>query len=898
MGINKAFVKALVLRDLRRYFSNPTGYVFITLFIFLSAAAAFWQDRFFLNNLANLDELNQLFPFLLLFFVPALTMSVWSEERRQSTDELLLTMPASSFEVVLGKYLSTLGIYTAALLLSLSHVVVLYWLGRPDPGVILSNYLGYWLIGAALISLGLVASQVTANTAIAFILGAALCAVAMFAGSLVGVVSPFFGTALNANSLVSHFRDFAVGVISLSGVFYFVALVATMLYVNTLIVDRRHWPKTWDGHSTVLHQSIRVLGVILAVLSINILLGRAGGRLDVTAEGLHSLSDETRTILSDLPEGRTVFVQAYVSPEVPQAYVQARANLLSTLHEIDSIAGSKVQILLRDTVPFSPEAREAREKFGIVPRQISDLEGGRAGLDQVFMGLAVTCGAEDQVIPFLDRGLSPEYELTRSIRVVAGTGRKKVGVLQTGINVFGGLDFQTMRNAPEWPIVEELKKQYDVVRLQPGAEIPPDLDGLLVVLPSSLTQPAMDSLAAAMHRGIPTLLLDDPLPLVSPGLAPSEPPGGNTNPMTRSQAPQEPKGNIGALMAGIGMNWNPARVVWDTYNPHPDLSSLPPEVVFIGKGNENAQAFNRKAPESAPLQELVMLYPGDLEKAVDSKLEFTPLVETGKVSGTFQYSQLLQRNFFGVQLNRNLRHQPDDSEFTIAAEVRGAASSADSDSGAGGEPGDSETQPARPIHVIAIADIDFISQQFFDLRAQGPRNLNFDNVSFFLNCMDVLTGDESFIALRSKRVQHRTLERVEEQTRAFTTQRIEEEKQAETEAETALKDAQAALDRKVAEVRQRSDLDDTAKQIMSRNLQESENRKFEVLKANIESAKEAKIHASRERTEEQTRRIQNGIRTFAVLFPPIPVFLLGVWIFLKRQRREREGAAAARRLRS
>ncbi|MFZ0429138.1 MAG: Gldg family protein, partial [Acidobacteriota bacterium] len=623
MGTNRNFVKALVLRDLKRYFSNPTGYVFITLFIFLSAAAAFWQDRFFLNNLANLDELNQLFPFLLLVFIPALTMSVWAEEKRQSTDELLLTMPASSFEVVLGKYLSTLGIYSAALLLSLSHVVVLYWLGRPDPGVMLSNYLGYWLVGAALISVGMVASQLTANAAIAFILGAVFCALATFAGSLVGVVSPTFGHALDAHGLVAHFQDFAGGVISLSGAFYFLGLSATMLYVNTLIVDRRHWPKEWEGRSTSLHQAVRVLGVLLVVLSVNVLLARTGGRLDVTAERLHSLSSETHQILSELPEGRTVFVQAYVSPEVPQSYVQARANLLSTLHEIDSIAGSRVQVLLRDTVPFSPEAREAREKFGIMPHQVADLGSGRAGLDQIFMGIAVTSGASDQVIPFLDRGLSPEYELTRSIRIVAGTARKKVGVLQTGINLFGGIDFQTMRNSPQWAVVEELKKQYDVVRLQPDAEIPDDLDGLLVVLPSSLPQPAMDKLEAAIQRGTPTLLLVDPLPLVNPGLAPSEQPGANQNPFTRQQAPQEPKGNIGALMAGIGINWNSGRVVWDTYNPHPDLAQIPPEVVFVGPGNENPEAFNPQAPESAPMQELVFLYPGDFQKAVDTKLTFT-----------------------------------------------------------------------------------------------------------------------------------------------------------------------------------------------------------------------------------------------------------------------------------
>jgi ABC-2 type transport system permease protein len=861
---------AIVRRELARYFGSPTGYVFITLFVFLSATAAFWQPEFFAANLANLDPLNRYFPYLLVFLVPAIAMGLWADERRHGTDELLLTLPVRDLTLVLGKYLAALAIYTVALLFSLSHVVVLSLLGNPDPGLMVATYLGYWLMGATLLSVAMTGSLLTDNLTVAFILGAALTALPVSAHHAELLVTGSLQRLLVRLSIAEQFRGLSLGVVTPAALVYFVAFAAVFQAINVHLLARRHWPTGRGRARPRVHLSLRALALLVAAASLTLIASHARTRIDATSERLHSLAPETLAQVRSLDRERPVFIEAYLSPDVPDAYLETRAGIVTLLRELPAVSEGRIETRVIETVKYSPEAREARDRYGIRPTPVLASEESVGAPREILMGLVFNSGTQEHVIPFFDRGLPVEYELLRSIRAVAGAKRRKVGFLKTGVDVFGGFDFARKRQESEWSIVAELRKQYEVVSVAPGGDYPPGIDALVAPLPHTLDRAGLGRLVEYAKEDRPLLLLLDPLPAFNLDLAPSDPAPGPFGP-----APTRPeRADLRPLLRVLGVRWPVERIVWSKDNPHPQLRHLPPEVVFVTERAHGESAFNPQAAVSAGLQELVLLYPGQLAADPQGGTTFTPLVTLSEDSGSVPFSRLVIPSFFGATMASDLRHEPDKERHVLAARISGKGPDA--------------------VNAIIVADADLMGEQFFEIRRRGTEKLNFDNVTFLLNAVDQLAGDEAMIALRKRRPRHRRLEAVEGRTRAFETRAAEQTRQAEAIAQTRLAEAQQRMDKAVGELRGRTDVDEQTREIMLQNLRATEERRLKVARATIEDERERHIEASRAEMETAVRAIQSTIKLAAVALPPVPAFALFLVMSLRRLRRERIGGRAER----
>jgi ABC-2 type transport system permease protein len=230
-------------RELGGYFATPVAYVFLVIFLVMTGVFTFYLGGFYERGIADLDPFFRFHPWLYLFLVPAISMRLWAEERRLGTIELLFTLPLTTVQAVVGKFLAAWLFIGLALLLTLPLWLTVNYLGSPDNGVILAAYLGSWLMAGGFLAIGSCMSALTRNQVVAFILAVVVCFLFLLSG-LPMVMNLFTGWApqvlldgIASLSFLKHFADISKGVIDLRDLVYFVLMTGFWLVANVLVLD-------------------------------------------------------------------------------------------------------------------------------------------------------------------------------------------------------------------------------------------------------------------------------------------------------------------------------------------------------------------------------------------------------------------------------------------------------------------------------------------------------------------------------------------------------------------------------------------------------------------------------------------------------------------------------------
>ena len=235
-------VRTIARRELASYFASPVAYVFLVIYLLLTGFFTFTVGAFFERGEASLISFFVWHPWLYLVLVPAVGMRLWSEERRAGTLELLLTMPVTAWQAILGKFLASWAFLAIALVLTFPVVITVNLLGSPDNGIIVAGYLGSLLLAGAYLAISCMTSAMTRNQVVAFILAVVICLFLILCGFnpvtdlLARWASPAYVDAVAAFSVITHFDGFQKGVIDTRDLFYFLSVIGFALFATDVIL--------------------------------------------------------------------------------------------------------------------------------------------------------------------------------------------------------------------------------------------------------------------------------------------------------------------------------------------------------------------------------------------------------------------------------------------------------------------------------------------------------------------------------------------------------------------------------------------------------------------------------------------------------------------------------------
>jgi ABC-type uncharacterized transport system involved in gliding motility auxiliary subunit/ABC-type transport system involved in multi-copper enzyme maturation permease subunit len=675
----------VVRRELRALFDHPTGYVLLVVFLAVNGFLFFRQA--YLQGSATLRPMLDFLPWLLLFFVPAVTMRALAEDTRGGQLEVLLSQPITEAELLLGKYLGSVLFLWIALAATLPIPVGLAAGANLPWGAIAAQYVGAALLTAGLAGVGVWASSLTRSQMTAFIAGVAVMFVLVLVGLdplLVGLPASL-GAVVARLGVLSHFESIGRGVIDLRDAIYFVSLAGIFL---ALAFGSLMMRKLSHGGGAAGRLRLGV-GLLVALLVVTNLVGnRIGGRLDLTPGRSYTLSRPTKQLVANLPD--LVTIKVFASKELPTEVSLIKRDLDDLLRDIRTAGRGKVRIIERDPAD-DPSAKQDAQDLGITPVQFNVLGQTELQVKQGYLGLAVQYGGGTEAIPLVQRTDNLEYRLAASIRTLTRSKKPVLGLMVTGAPP--GLQISELQ--------EQLAKSYEVRNIDLADSTQPAADVSVLALlgsPDSLTSAQGERFQRFFDRGGSALVLAS---------------GMQLSPQMPAAGPRAVAWNRYLKPFGLEIRSDMAYDLMAN-----EIVPLPSD---IGQVLQSYPLFIRarstaQSPINQEVNEVTLTWTSTVD-TTGAKGRVTPLLVSSRGSGT---------------LTSEVSIDPTQSfpQNNLAPHVLGAAAVR---GGTGG---------AAKGRVVVVGSTDFINDRFV---SRAP-----DNLSLALNAVDWLAQDDALIAIRSK----------------------------------------------------------------------------------------------------------------------------------------------------
>lgn len=230
---------AIMKRELSAYFSSAIGYIFLAVYYLFSG---FFFQATLASNTGNMSMIFGNMFTIILFLTPILTMRLWSEEKKQKTDQALFTAPVKLLPVTLGKYFAALIVFIISLAINLVYAMVISFFTTPEWSVILGNMVGLFLLGAALIAIGMFISALTENQVIAAVGGFGVAFFVMLMDALPTIIPGDFFLELITNlSFNNHYNDFSYGILNLTDVVFFLSVIVLFVFLTVRVFEKKRW---------------------------------------------------------------------------------------------------------------------------------------------------------------------------------------------------------------------------------------------------------------------------------------------------------------------------------------------------------------------------------------------------------------------------------------------------------------------------------------------------------------------------------------------------------------------------------------------------------------------------------------------------------------------------------